>query len=148
MSLSKLAVRRLTKLADYMDALPPEARRHFDMTHWLGHGRKHTLEQHGFKSGQPIRSAESLLSCGTSACAAGWASTIPSFRRLGFRIEVDLDDPFGGKPVYCGLEENQALSRFFDIQRESVNELFGYDVKAHTPKQWAKHCRRFLRDNA
>jgi hypothetical protein len=37
MSLSKLAVRRLNKLIDFMDNLPPKEAKHFDMENWVTH---------------------------------------------------------------------------------------------------------------
>jgi hypothetical protein len=38
------------------------------------------------------------LSCGTSACAAGWATTLPSFRAKGLRLKRDgyADSEVGG----------------------------------------------------
>lgn len=59
--------RRLLKLADFLDALPPER---FDFGVWAGDDWK----------GAPD------LSCGTTACALGWATTIPEFARLGLRL--------------------------------------------------------------
>jgi hypothetical protein len=114
--LSKLAVRRLTKLADYMADLPPEANKHF---HMAGAG---PLVLHGKRD---------LLKCGSSACAMGWAATIPSFRRAGWT---------------SGWENEQA---FFDINNPSAHYLFYCSASsANTPKQWAERCRKFLRDNA
>ncbi len=64
--LSKLAVRRLTKLADFMDALPESENKHFDM-------RDYSLKRASV--------------CGTIMCAAGWAATMPYFNELGMTPE-------------------------------------------------------------
>lgn len=91
--LSKLAVRRLTKLADYMDSLPASANEHFDIY-----------------SRGPLRLSgkRDLLKCGTPACAMGWAGTIRSFRRAGWvngwRDEeefFDISRPDAWHLFYC-----------------------------------------------
>lgn len=62
------------------------------------------------------------LSCGTVACAAGWATTIPDFRKLGLRMADrapivsrgrDLDDLFGpGAEVFyrMGLRNPETVA--------------------------------------
>lgn len=109
MALSKLAVRRLTKLADFMATLPRSANKHFDMT---------STEFYG---------------CGTSACAAGWGERVPGWEKMGYSYNKS--------------------PRFFDIHDSGIDnpwaQLF-YDensIKCKTPKQWAKHCRKFIKAN-
>lgn len=61
---------RLLKLADFLETVPPKR---FRFSSWVGddwQGRED-------------------LSCGTTACAVGWASTIPAFRKLGLRLKRD-----------------------------------------------------------
>lgn len=132
--LSKLAVRRLTKLADFMDALPPSARKHFDMSGWLQHEGK---DHHQFGS---FIEPEYPLTCGTTACAAGWAATIPSFRKAGFKMLVGKNN-YGNWPL---------IHSFFDINADDSEELFAYNATNEmnkTPGQWAKHCRKFIKAN-
>lgn len=127
--LSKLAVRRLTKLADYMDGLPKSANEHFDMgALWFEHegAHKHKLPQ--------ILDRSALRHCGTTACAAGWAAVMPEFKKQGFGLTRD------GRFL---IERRE----FFDIDVYQDDALFFY-APANTPKQWAKHCRKFLRENA
>lgn len=62
-----VTVRRLLVLARFLEKLPPKR---FDFEHWVGHGWKGAQD----------------LSCGTTACALGWAATMPYFRRLGLRL--------------------------------------------------------------
>ena len=113
MALSKLAIRRLTKLANYMAGLPKRAEKHFNMRDVgpTGHVTK-----------------TQMLRCGSSACAMGWAATIPSFKRAGW--------------TSGWLNERE----FFEINRTQAEELF-YDMNIETPKQWAGHCRKFIREN-
>ena len=130
MSLSKLAVRRLTTLADYMQALPKSANKHFDMGDWFSHYGEH---EHGFQSGTPI-TRHDLTLCGTVACAIGWAATIPAFKRAGLIV-----DQQGGLLLWPG--------DFFDLNALEADHLFfAFIIK--TPKEWARRCRKFLRDNA
>src|SRR5688572_7294928 len=58
---------RLLRLAELLEALP---RKRFNFTSWVGDDWR----------------GASDLSCGTTACALGWATTIPSLRRAGLRM--------------------------------------------------------------
>lgn len=108
--LSKLAVKRLTTLANFMDSIPRKKWKFFDMEHTTFDG------------------------CGTAACAAGWAELVPSFKRAGYTYHTS--------------------ARFFDIKEfgrgSEWSQLFfsGDAFACRTPKQWAKHCRKFIRDNS
>ena len=113
MALSRLAIRRLTKLANYMARLPKRAEKHFDI-------REAGPEENVTKA--------QLLKCGSSACAMGWAATIPSFKKAGW--------------TSGWLHEEE----FFAINGTQARELF-YDMSIETPKQWASHCRKFIKDN-
>lgn len=147
MMLSKLAVRRLTKLADHMDALPRKAVRHFNMDRFFLHKGVHMLT---------VSPATALarFDCGTAACAFGFACTIPAFRRAGLM----LDDTGSHGNVYfknlSGRERLAAAALFFDISGDAAmylfeankrHELRNFQIK--TPKQWAMHCRKFIQEN-
>lgn len=71
--------RNILKLVEAMRKLPPEANQHFDMRCYINHPdieHKHPVP----------RSPVSLLNqCGTTACALGWAYTMPEFRKAGLR---------------------------------------------------------------
>jgi hypothetical protein len=64
----KTSARRLLKLADFLETQVPEDK--FNFHEWVDYDWQ----------GKPD------LSCGTSACALGWATTIPEFRKLGLRL--------------------------------------------------------------
>jgi hypothetical protein len=59
--------RLLLLLADFLDKLDPAR---FDYTDWVGDSWEGKQD----------------LSCGTTACAMGWACTMPEFRALGLRL--------------------------------------------------------------
>lgn len=126
--LSKLAIRRLTKLADFMDSLPKEANKHFDMGAWLWKKEGPYPDEIGPKD--PWK-------CGATACALGWAATVPDFRKRGLRVA-----PYRG----CG--NLAAASDFFDIEQYQCDKLFSGRILADTPKQWAKRCRKFIKENS
>src|SRR5688572_29906761 len=100
MALSKLAVRRLTKLADYMEKLPKSAAKHFDMGAWFSH-----RGDHDHAIGRWVE-RDTLNYCGTTACALGWAATVPAFRRAGLVVEA--------MQLASNHNENVACE-FFDI---------------------------------
>ena len=130
MILSKLAQRRLSTLINFMDSLPPSAADHFHMRFWFRHygGDHEPTNNKGFITKQTLRD------CGTAACAAGWAATIPSFRRAGLRVNTS-----GAISI---LPE-----KFFDMLGGKTYPLakklfYGNDVK--TPKQWAALAKKML----
>lgn len=145
--LSKLAVRRLTKLADFMNALPRSANKHFDMNHWFDHDGDHVV-----RIPQSGATQEHLMDCGTTACAAGWAATIPEFNRKGLKL-INGEIRFGRLNA---SNDYAALKNFFNIDRNDASYLFrpnrgwfeGRAVAIETPKQWAKMCRKFIKENS
>ncbi len=64
---------RLLRLAEFLENLPPER---FDYSRWVGKDWE----------GKPD------LSCGTTACALGWAATMPEFQELGLSLGVIYSD--------------------------------------------------------
>lgn len=152
MALSKLAVRRLTKLADYIMTVPRE---HFDMGAWV---QKYDADVGLI----PFHSDVVTATCGTSACAIGWATAIPAFKKAGLRAYVipekrDLVIICDRKPKNAELKayrsnENSAAAaaRFFNISFEDAEYLFWSkdSMGIESPKQWSRMCRKFLKENA
>lgn len=106
--------KRLLKLAGFLEALPPKR---FDYNAWVGDDW----------------AGKQDLSCGTTACALGWAATIPAFRKLGlqlFKPESKYDpnfvalkssveegcDAYSGPPI--------ASSVVFGLSREEHTHVF------------------------
>ncbi len=140
--LSKLAIRRLTKLADYMERLPKKKSKHFRMSAWFAH--RGVDSEHGLRRNHRISTKE-LNYCGTSACALGWACMIPAFKRAGLSL---LHDGIIGEVRFRKDCDFDAAANFFELNEEQSMKLFSGVFDLNTPKQWAARCRKFLRDNA
>lgn len=71
------------------------------------------------------------LSCGTTACAFGFAALLPKFKKLGLRLE--MDEPIEGYgeaafyPCYKGYVDFMAASKFFGVDRRIAEHLFSPD---------------------
>lgn len=92
--------KRLLKLAKFLLTVPEEQ---FNMKNWA-------LKE---KNGKPA--------CGTVACACGWATTIPSFRKAGFRL---VGTEFRPDLEYKGSYQFYAAAKFFDITTIEAEYLF------------------------
>jgi hypothetical protein len=125
-------VDRLLRLADFLDNLPAGR---FDYNHWVGSDWQ----------GDPD------LSCGTTACAMGWATTIPEFRALGLKLDHTRPTPYFGEKF-----GSEAAAEFFDISNEDAIYLFTpnawhINMRTQSPDQYAspeevaEHIRQFLK---
>lgn len=141
--LNALAKRRLTKLADFMDALPKKAAKHFAMLTWVNHDGAHEHFERG-----SVLDQDDLMTCGTTACALGWATTIPAFKKAGlgmkwngstFSNEVFLKE----KRAKC-YDVFAIATEFFGIEHHQALYLFR-DIRANTPKQWATNARKYMK---
>lgn len=142
MAISKLAKRRVTKLIELMEKLPKSANDHFDMRYVVGHhGKDGPGADHEIDADDV--SLTDLHSCGTTACALGWACTMPYFKRIGLSVVV--------LKCWDGTS-NTAVSEPSVFDLDSVTSvdgwvaLFGSRNKDKTPKQWAKRARKLLRE--
>ena len=141
-------IKKLEKLATLLEALPRER---FDYEHWVG----------------PKWEGKKDLSCGTTACALGWATTL--FKKLELRACVD-EASMGDRTMYCevvlagtDLEDFGAAAKFFNISMSQAEVLFSPSVdfnpdsweydrnggcespnSSATPKQVAKHIQKFV----
>jgi hypothetical protein len=91
--------RRLLKLADFLQKLP---RKRFNYASWVGEDWQ----------------GKENLSCGTTACAFGWAATIPSLRKAGLRMKK-----VSGRG-YVTLK-NSKYNNDFTMPRIAATEVFG-----------------------
>ncbi len=81
LSYRKIGNSRLLKLAAFLRLLPPEK---FNLSYWVSD------EAGSLYGGEEVN----LRSCGTKACAMGWATAMPLFRRLGLVFHSgNLADP-------------------------------------------------------
>lgn len=112
--------RRLLTLAKYLyQKVPDEC---FEMASYVRIGKYEIIQE----------DPTSLLlehACGTAACAAGWAATIPSFRKDGFKLDSI------GNLNFSGAINGVAVQKFFNIQDYSVvDAIFGSYDKTVKPK--------------
>jgi len=124
--------KRLLKLADFLEKLP---RKRFDYGNWIGDDWKGKAD----------------LSCGTTACALGWACAMPAFRRLGagFCNDQSSDNytstTLHGEPVW----PDKVSYHLFGLTKLEHDRLFegggGLPWDA-TPKQAAKFIRAYVKE--
>ena len=98
--------RRLLKLADRLDTV---IEKQFNFGKWVGDDWQGKQD----------------LSCGTSACSLGWASTIPSFRKLGLRL---FKSPSGYGFVGLKSEINDNTIPSNSLSFDAANLVFGLTV--------------------
>jgi hypothetical protein len=125
--------RRLLALAAFLRTVP---RKRFDYGRWVGSDWKGAQD----------------LSCGTTACALGWAATMPQFRRLGLILR---DGEKFGDGFYVGLKSDpqaysgEAAMQVFGLDDVEVDKIFfPRDVieETATPKQVAKKIERYVKN--
>src|SRR5437899_8869241 len=75
--------------------------------------------------------------CGTPACALGWACKAPALAGKGLDLSIVAN---GGFPTV------QLAERVFGTYEEVFSSL-GSSGRIETPKEWAAHCRAFLKEN-
>lgn len=120
--------KRILKLADFMEKLP---RKRFNFAVFVGENWQ----------GKPD------LSCGTYACAAGWATTLPLFRKLGLVL-----DQFDNRVHLDNISSTyESLGEVFGTSFGVTDRLFFPDnyeqsrlKDSATPKQWARHARKIV----
>lgn len=138
--------RRLLVLAEFLEKLPGER---FDYSVWVG------VDWQG----------KSDLSCGTSACALGWAATIPEFQHLGLRLARERGDTGAGfvclgeprKDMALYSQSMRAARELFNVTTLEAEYLFHPDhgdpngsdefspPEDATASEVAAHIRRFVK---
>lgn len=116
--------KHLETLRDFLRDKVPEAK--FDMNTWAYINRAAT-EEPSFNF-EEVK----LEACGTAGCAIGWATTIPSIREAGLRLEWDGYSVF---PAYKDTGYFVACADFFGITYEDAEYLFDpAEYSGHVPK--------------
>jgi hypothetical protein len=128
---SKVTVRRLRKLAAFLRELP---RRKFDFGTWAR------------DPGNPDPEHRIKLDphdCKTVACAAGWATCIPEFKRAGLRLRNGIPS------MPSGAAGSHAMAEVLGIDEGIAQEYFAspyyYGGKV-TPKKVARGLERLADD--
>lgn len=112
--------KRLLDLADLLGRVPPKK---FDMTSWA-------------RNLPPDMDPANEEQCGTSACALGWATTLPWARKLGARLD----------------REAGVVTNLSECPDSTIAELFGHNLFLDaifygdicTPKKKATQIRKFV----
>lgn len=140
LSYRKIGNSRLLKLAAFLRLLPPEK---FNLSYWVSNdeGSLYGCEEINLKT------------CGTKACAMGWATAMPLFRRLG----LVLHSGNSADPAIVAIEREDlkyscyqpmAVARqMFAISYVEAELLFApgvQDIEA-TPLEVAGFIERFVR---
>lgn len=116
---------RLEILADFLAKVPVN---HFDLSSWICRSSitQEDLIQH---------------KCGTSACAVGWACTIPEFMEQGLSMHQS------GLPMFKGMSSWDAAEGFFGLIYDEAIALFSsesYMPDENGPEEVAFRIRMFL----
>jgi len=127
--------RRLMTLAKYLEKVPPKR---FDMNRWVD-GEFCGLDE------EPAHDE-----CGTTACAVGWAATIPSFKKAGLKINNRLDPQSGRRKNWAAVQ-----AFFGDISEEQAMWLFSPEDPRYwclsrpkeTPKKVARRIVAFVKSD-
>ncbi len=98
--------KRLLKLVKLLKTVPDKQ---FDFGSWVGDDWK------GKKD----------LSCGTTACALGWATTIPSLRKKGLRLFRGKEDGKDHWDSYGYVGLRGSLLDAAKAPQEAAREIFG-----------------------
>src|SRR5258706_8933085 len=108
MNLTAEQVKNLNILADFMDGLNDPT---FTMTRFVH-------------------------SCGSPACALGWACTLPSLKAQG--LDLQIIEKGGGACVDAARKVFGGYALLF---------IGSGNGEIRTPQQWAAYCRAFLKSN-
>lgn len=88
--------------------------------------------------------------CGASACAFGWACTIPSFKKAGLHLVKERDrwgeEGFIYYPKYNGQSGFSAAQEFFNITEDEAEILFS-EENPNSAKQAAKRIEKLVKQH-
>lgn len=129
---------RLLKLAEVLDQVPNE---NFRMEWWLTdlRGRKPS-----FKNLERPNGENTPVTCGTAACALGWACFIPEFKEAGLKFTGERD--YQPRPSFEGYQWEKAGREFFDLTQGQAFDLFmnGFEM---TAKEKAAQIREMVAED-
>jgi len=107
---------RLLKLAKFLRTVPEIF---FDLDSFAGN------------ESFPYQEGKDIVDCGTTACALGWATTIPEFAAAGLRLESMDHISYEARLLYNGKRNFYAGALFMDISIDECHYLFDpirYDI--------------------
>lgn len=126
-------IKRMGILVKYMASLPPEYRARFDMAEFF------RVTTRGLAVPAPG-------ACGTTACAAGYACTVPAFNDCGLYMRPrPRDKAVPAEPCYGSETGVSAIMRFFSMNMDEFEEFFGIENDDDSPAEWAGRATQALR---
>jgi hypothetical protein len=126
---------RMLTLYNFMASLPSRV---IDMDSWRQ--SDDGANNRDIKNKQ-LRAAIEDPSCGTQACALGWACAIPEFKKAGLKYGQQECNYFG--PIFGDLEDFDAGAAFFGQTEEQSNDLFA--GAEYADEDGMTHKQGFLR---
>ncbi len=157
----KVGLKRLATLAAFLRTIPKSA---FNIGSWVTQptvaGKSLPGRYGGPNDYDTIKAGitpKDMHTCGTTACALGWAATIPSFRRAGLKLvyaERGYGDVWFGKTPDDpddAVSAFDAGAEFFRIPEEVSEHFFSpgeytQDNEEVTPKMVAARIERYVKD--
>jgi len=130
----------LLRLADKLEGVGPYKNKgpvpihRFNMNWWCEDELVESKAKYNEKAKAVVAGLN--LSCGSSACAAGWAGSDPWFRDRGFYTTLN-------GVTYKGHSDFDACEVFFDISRYETSVLFAGE-EDEDPEDKAKEIRDFV----
>lgn len=168
---------RLNKLADFLDDLEPKL---FNLRTWCtivdgpikNIAAREEMDLFEFDSAHPIKPEDIIRGCGSTACALGWAASMPEFRKRGLGLFVEGDQISDIAAGYCPVGEDtqivgdvyykpenggglfyegiEAGAAFFGLDLVDAKWLFypdSYGVSHPTASHVAKRIRQAIKDH-
>lgn len=124
--------KRLRTLAEFL-VTSRKVRKHFNLYGWVNTPR--------FTGPDGEVDPTVLRECGATACACGWAATIPALRRQGFSMSWNA-------PAFGDYRNWIAVEKFFGLSERDSEELFSvgnYKAEdADNPRAVAARIFEFL----
>jgi len=110
--MNKHHINRLEKLYTFLGTVKPEK---FDFSSWAQGSHCGDIEQN-------------INACGTTACAMGWAGSMPEFRKRGLKL-VWKQNSTGGFVIFTDQDGesfygDEAGEVFFGLTAKEANYLF------------------------
>ena len=121
---------RLQTLANFLRTVPPEK---FDLENWRSAPHTSGTTDEDPHTSLPITD-EDLKTCGTTACAVGWACSMPAFKAEGlyYNDHMLVYAPVDAQP----LSYWRAAEEFFGLSYIEARWLFSIECY-NTPSLWS-----------
>lgn len=133
---------RLLFLAAFLETVPKEK---FDLSDWRSNNNGD-----GFYS-LYVPDENLINGCGTTACAVGWACSLPEFNKQGLYYNSDGDITYTNLSFedewYGSFYEGwRAVRKFFDLDGEAADYLFNVSSYECPREEQLQHVIQRIRE--